>query len=121
MNRSQQEFSALSFPQVYPDTATADCDLLSRGENMPVREAEKKLATIIPPAPTAAEDHFELDRFVMEALAMESAINLNIQYAATMMNVYEPVRRVTHWAPPKRFYRSIWASMSRRVLAVFDP
>ena len=121
MHSSQREFSALSFPQVYPDTAMADCDLLSRGENMPVRETEAKLARIGPPASAAAdtEEHFEFDRFLIDALAVESA--MNIQYAATMMNMYEPVRRVTHWAPPKRFYRSIWASMSRRVLAVFDP
>ena len=31
-------------------------------------------------------------------------------------NIYEPIRRCTHFAPPKSYHRSLWISMSRRAL-----
>jgi hypothetical protein len=33
-------------------------------------------------------------------------------------NIFEPVRRLKTFAPPKRFYRTFWRSASRRILAL---
>ncbi len=33
-------------------------------------------------------------------------------------DMYEPARKLNHFARPKRFYRTFWRSMSRRILAL---
>ncbi len=44
-------------------------------------------------------------------------MNIDENAASVSQSIFEPVRRVKDFAPPKRFFRTFWRSTSRRVLA----
>ena len=49
---------------------------------------------------------------------MSSSDGMDIDAASISKEMFEPTRRVTDFAPPKRFYRIFWRSASRRILAL---
>ena len=66
-------------------------------------------------------DHFDfVDAMIALTLKLQAekqiAISLTTQPAYSA-EVYEPLRRCTHFAPPKRFHRTFWRSLARRALA----
>jgi hypothetical protein len=45
-------------------------------------------------------------------------VNQDESLVAVSRSVFEPFRRVNDFAPPKRFYRTFWRSVSKRILAL---
>jgi hypothetical protein len=51
---------------------------------------------------TSPVDHMDIDEIL----------------APIMTDMFEPIRTIKEFAPPKRFYRRIWSSLSRRILTL---
>ena len=51
---------------------------------------------------TSSVDHMDID---------ENLVSI-------MDDMFEPIRTIKELAPPKRFYRTFWRSLSRRILAL---
>jgi hypothetical protein len=49
--------------------------------------------------------------------SLETMEGMDVDTAAILQQVVEPVRRLRSFAPPKRFFRSFWRAAARRLLA----
>ena len=50
--------------------------------------------------------------------SLETMESMDVDTAAILQQVVEPVRRLRSFAPPKRFFRSFWRAAARRLLAL---
>ncbi len=55
-------------------------------------------------------------RELLEASPAMSASNVTAALDAIDQDIFEPMRSIPNAAPPKRFYRTFWRSITRKVL-----
>ncbi len=53
----------------------------------------------------------------LSQMGSSDSMDLDSFTVSVSQGVFEPTRRLSDFAPPKRFYRRIWRSMTRRILA----
>ena len=60
------------------------------------------------------------DSFIMTMTTISSGMDLDAPVTPVSLSMFEPSRRLTSNAPPKRFHRTIWRSLAMRILELSD-
>ena len=56
------------------------------------------------------------DAFYISKTSSPDGMELDTASLPASLDMFEPTRRLNDFAPPKRFYRTFWRSMARRVV-----
>ncbi len=88
---------------------------IANPENVPLIE-EYVPVNFIPEEVVASIAAWEKSHLIQ----MSSLDRMDVDAVSVSPNVFEPARNLSDFAPPKRFHRTFWRSITRRLLLLSD-